>query len=270
MNLLLDLTPGATFGKLGLQKGDPFERDGAALRLGPLRILLSGAKTWNPVRPVLSAVDAETLPRRMEWLSLELEAHHDAPGLGRLTPLALDETASDPLPALAARALPFALSFSEGLDKDNCALLREGAQGLVGLGPGLTPAGDDFLGGWLTALRSAEGWGFSRDELNRAAGEVRAAAAGRTTMISEALLGCALDGASSESVHNLLNVLLPETGGSGPDVLARAVREVSRRGHSSGWDALAGIAWGLRSLLDRLKKANARPEIQPSGSSAIR
>jgi hypothetical protein len=138
-------------------------------------------------------------------------------------------------------------------------MLREGARGLVGLGPGLTPAGDDFLGGWLTALRSAEPQGFRREEISKAAREVRKAARGKTPVISEALLGCAIEGASSEAIHEFLATILDGKEPVEVFPLARAVKEITRRGHSSGWDALAGIAWGLHSLLERIREPTPHP-----------
>ncbi|MFQ5913331.1 MAG: DUF2877 domain-containing protein [Nitrospinota bacterium] len=269
LNLLVDLPAGTNFEKLGVQKGGAFGKDGGALRLGPLRILLAGAKSWTPPRPIIQATDAKAFDGRLKTLANVVKSYENPPGLGSLARPALSGRATASLPPLAARALPYVRHFSEGLDKGDAALLRKGAKGLVGLGPGLTPAGDDLLGGWLTSLRSAEGWGFSRRELDRAAAEVRALAAGKTSLISEALLRCAVAGASSESIHNLLNLVLGEPRPEGAAFLARAVLGLSRRGHSSGWDALAGICWGLRSLSLRLNRMETRLEFPSSRSPAF-
>ncbi|MBI2880489.1 MAG: DUF2877 domain-containing protein [Candidatus Tectomicrobia bacterium] len=271
MNLLLDLPPGTGLERLGVQKGDLFARGGAALRLGPLRILLDRAEAWTPPRLAPKEMKAAGIRRRLEDLARELGTRENPPGLGDLYRAALRDPEADPPAAispLAARALPHARAFSEGLDKRDAALLRRGAGGLIGLGPGLTPSGDDFLGGWLTTLRCVEGRGFSRPELDLAAAEALASAAGKTPLISRALLRCALEGASSESIHHLLNAILGGPVPAGPEALARAVREALRRGHSSGWDALAGVAWGLRSLMERLRKAGEQPEIRFSANSA--
>ena len=96
------------------------------------------------------------------------------------------------------------------------------------------------------------GGGFETSELDRAAAEIRALAAGRTPLISEALLRRAVEGASAESVHRLLTAILSGSGPAEPGVLGSAVRDLARHGHSSGWDALAGVAWGLRSILERI------------------
>ncbi len=261
LNLLVDLPPGTSFGQLGLRKGDPLTREsGGSLTLGGLRVLLDGAKIWIPEMPAPARTDDETTRLRIRSLARAIESHPDPPGLGSLAFPALAARSADitsALSPLATRALPSAHALSSGMESGKMDLVRKGAKGLIGLGPGLTPAGDDFLGGCLTALRSAENWrggggGFETSELNRAAAEIRALAAGRIPLISEALLRRAVEGASAESVHRLLNAILSGSGPAELGVLGSAVRDLARRGHSSGWDALAGVAWGLRSILERI------------------
>jgi hypothetical protein len=175
------------------------------------------------------------------------------------------------LPPLAARALPHAQSFAQGLTQRKVSLLRKGAAGLIGLGPGLTPSGDDFLGGWLTTLRCTKGnGGFSSQELDEATAEIRSLARGKTPAISEALLNCALAGDSSEAIHTLLNQVLSQPFPAATETLAHSVREVTRHGHSSGWDALAGMIWGFQSLIKRLRAAEPRDRIRIPPDPALR
>ncbi len=256
MNLLLDLPPGTSFETIGLQKGDPLCKAGDSLGLGPLRILLGEADIWRPSKPVVTTMSPERLQGRLRALLSGLKSRPDPPGLGPLTDLDASQGKPTLLPPLAARALPSARAFGEGLIHRDVFKLQEGVRGLIGLGPGLTPAGDDFLGGWLTVLRSTEEFGgFSTQELDQTALEIQALAKGKTPLISEALLRCALAGDSSESIHHLLNQVLSESATPTPENLAHWVQEVIKQGHSSGWDALAGIVWGIRSLIDSLRMA---------------
>lgn len=109
-----------------------------------------------------------------------------------------------------------------------------GADVLIGLGPGLTPSGDDFVGGVLIALRY-----LSRNNLaDRLAGWALPLAAEGTGAISRAHLTCATQGEGASALHELLvAVCAADSAG-----IARHLTAVEAIGHSSGWDALAGIA----------------------------
>lgn len=103
------------------------------------------------------------------------------------------------------------------------------AEQLIGLGPGLTPAGDDYLGGMLVALRMA-GRGMQAEGLWR---WLQPRLKDRTSAISAAHVAAAAAGEAHEALHNVLN------GGLDLDALDRI-------GHTSGWDALAGAVAVLR------------------------
>ena len=101
---------------------------------------------------------------------------------------------------------------------------------LIGLGPGLTPSGDDYFGGMLVALRSsgramqAEGlWRWLKPRLKE-----------RTSAISAAHLSAAAAGEAHEALHRVLNGELD-------------VDALDAVGHTSGWDALAGAVAVLRN-----------------------
>jgi len=107
---------------------------------------------------------------------------------------------------------------------------------LVGLGPGLTPAGDDYLGGQMIALRA-----FGRaDEAERMAAWVLPLARERTSRISRAHLECAAAGEGHEALHELLANL------GDVQAVERSLERLSRIGHSSGMDAAAGALLALR------------------------
>jgi hypothetical protein len=112
------------------------------------------------------------------------------------------------------------------------ALAPEAAQ-LIGLGPGLTPSGDDYLGGILVALRRI-GRGAQADSLWR---WLEPRLAGHTGELSIAHLAAAAAGEAHEAVHGLLEDL---SAWEAPD-LNPALARLDAVGHSSGWDALAGI-----------------------------
>jgi len=118
-----------------------------------------------------------------------------------------------------------------------CAL--RGARGLVGLGEGLTPSGDDLLGGYLATLRLLDqafafllgiDWAFVEAWV-RSVGHL-------TSRLSHAIL---LDHACGEAGYPLWSLVSQTVSGLGEQDLAERAAEVSHTGHSSGWDMLAGV-----------------------------
>jgi hypothetical protein len=112
------------------------------------------------------------------------------------------------------------------------------ARGLIGLGPGLTPSGDDFLGGLMIGLRE---FGMARIAGSIWLG-ILPNLTNRTNLISIAHLEAAAAGMGHGAVHALLLALRDEA------MLAidRAIMDISAIGHSSGWDTLAGLALAIR------------------------
>ena len=118
------------------------------------------------------------------------------------------------------------------------ALGNEAAQ-LIGLGPGLTPSGDDYLGGVLLALRCM-GRGAQADSLWR---WLAPRLSRHTSAISAAHLGAAAAGEVHEALHEVLESL---SAWQVPD-LHPSLARLDAVGHTSGWDALAGVVAVARS-----------------------
>jgi hypothetical protein len=107
---------------------------------------------------------------------------------------------------------------------------------LVGLGAGLTPAGDDVLVG-LTAGLTAMGDASARELASAWAGH----AVGRTTIVAEAFHRHAAAGAYSERLHDLLRAILCEPAGAIP----AAVDTATAWGATSGADMIDGVLLAL-------------------------
>lgn len=110
---------------------------------------------------------------------------------------------------------------------------------LVGLGPGLTPSGDDLLSGALIALSSLDLL-KARDILWRVCGEHLS----RTNDISRAHLRSAAQGFGAAALHDVVGAVI--AGDSAR--IAPAIAAVSTIGHSSGRDAFAGALMVLRAV----------------------
>lgn len=115
------------------------------------------------------------------------------------------------------------------------------ARRLIGLGPGLTPSGDDFLCGMLIA-QHAIGDSAGAARLWQA---VRSEATRSTNAISLALMESAARGTGNASFHKAILAVLSAA------VTADALSGIARTGHSSGWDALAGACTVLECYVRR-------------------
>jgi uncharacterized protein DUF2877 len=214
--------------------------DGARLDEGaPLMLGLRSAREWRP--PVSPRWERQPLRRSLAWLECAA-VRAPAEGVGRvIAPLArswANPTGSGGESNLARLAWPAVAALS-GWVRDAIARSRgvvtppAVVERLVGLGPGLTPSGDDVLAGALLALHA-----LSRADLaDHLAGWLWPRIARRTGCVSLAHLECAARGMGAAVLHDALTAL--STGDlEALDAVATALDTV---GHSSGWDGLTGM-----------------------------
>ena len=109
--------------------------------------------------------------------------------------------------------------------------LDDDAEMLIGLGPGLTPSGDDYLGGVLISLHQ-----LGREAQARSLWRWLEPRLARTSAISGAHLAAAAAGEGHETLHACLQALY-SAHADWPALLAR----LDQVGHCSGWDSLAGL-----------------------------
>jgi hypothetical protein len=104
---------------------------------------------------------------------------------------------------------------------------------LIGLGPGLTPSGDDFTGGMMIALHGLGETGTCR-HLWR---PIRRCAEEAGNPISCAHLRAASEGGGSAGIHRALSTILAGR----PETIRNSLPGIDRIGHVSGWDTMAGV-----------------------------
>jgi hypothetical protein len=184
-----------------------------------LTVVTIGASLWRPrpAPPWNAETTAESLTRLREAARDRLPFE----GFGYL----IDKAREPPATVLA---LSRWLSGPQGVPVE--------AAGLIGLGPGLTPAGDDLVGGALCALHAAN---RSKTALRLAAWALPVARSG-TNRISYAHLACAAEGECGEAVNDAIVAVIA---GKSPDLV-----KIGSIGHTSGWDALAGASLALAAL----------------------
>ncbi len=218
---------------------------GRTLGVGRISIELAGARAWGGERGEVRPVDRAALERDMERIGA-VAGEMDSFLAGRVAAL------------------------GDALVSGERDALQDAVHGLIGLGPGLTPAGDDVLCGTMAglhvfgrrlvrqnssawrrnvcrhdtsprAVHSITGRGIAEMQ-GRLAATVVEEMEGRTTGLSRTLLSWAARGVA---VQPLLDVLW--TLGSGEPV--SGMETVAAIGHTSGRDMLAGVALAAASVL---------------------
>lgn len=237
INIRTSAPAGTQWSKTGLRTDDHVLIAAQMAHVGNLFVLsMAGAAVWKPAHAV-------------GWTTASLQA-----GLGRLDKLLPHYDTKDGLAAFTRRLpVPASVNLATDASRKSIALLvtalehdefrvgviANATKKLIGLGPGLTPSGDDFLGGMMIALHA-----IGREE---AATALWTAASPhvevRTNAISAAHLRCAAAGSGHEALHRILNNLLRGE----IDSLRDGLDRIDSIGHCSGWDALAGTLTVLRA-----------------------
>jgi hypothetical protein len=176
-----------------------------------------------------------------------------APVLNPTTPRRLSETLSILEPVLHAEGSfglaghPGPLELASHCAAGDLARAVDAAERIVGLGPGLTPSGDDVLAGLLVTLRLLGGAvpdGAAAVWLADWIGAAVTADAGkRTTALAATLLHCASLGQAGGEVAALLRGL------TGQEAAVPALRRLMGAGHTSGSDLAWGIFAGCRAAI---------------------
>ena len=269
LTLAVKIPSKTTFRSLGISEGCHLDTDGVDLVVGH-ELVLTTAETvlWEPDMAVSTAPPDEIL-RRLEVLINLVDPLIPSDGLAEIIPHTArianaGSSGTVNMNAVAELAMPRLSRLCGGLTRSATEAIDQAVAGLVGLGPGLTPSGDDLLGGMLVALRATQNTAslFSIDSL---AACVTRHAAAETTRISAAMLEQSAQGYGSAAQHRLLRCLLEVD--ARPNTVNAAL-DLIRTGHTSGWDALAGVLLGIYCGL-RIGRSQASPDTAAQSSIAF-
>ena len=271
LNVRVDLPSPCDMHALGIRLGMPlYVKERCLCLAGELLFSLDNARNWVPPAPPPLA-PPERVRTRLRELAAELENRIPEDGLAPLIPH-LEDLAHGRQVTLSGRsqvaqaALTAVEALVEGATKGDVRGVDAGVGRLVGLGPGLTPSGDDLLAGMMVGLRTTicadsaarpQSWYEHRPKLRPAMVDIVADCVKRhaldgTNLISCAILDHAASGAGSGAIHQLLGVLLRACAAA--DILGSAL-EMAKAGHTSGWDSLAGVLLGVHLGLLEVREA---------------
>ncbi|HEY6104098.1 MAG TPA: DUF2877 domain-containing protein [bacterium] len=216
---------------------------------GRLSIDFAPARQWRSHIEPMTVVAARAVELARTLASIRTILDRDAPQGSFARAAGRPQRAADGMARLSA-----------ALRTGDAALAGRAAIDLAGLGPGLTPSGDDVLAGALLAVAISE-----PPDAHDIRAQIMASVRGRTTRISEAYLAPAADGDAGEAWHTLIdlmryvevppgnkpfrssNGLVGDGAGEArrPERLEAAVRGIIAVGETSGADMLSGFVLGM-------------------------
>lgn len=235
-----------------VRRGMLVRRSGDKLLIGyNLSVCLRKLKVWRPRELSLKVLDARRLLRIVEKVEHLALRHIPAEGLGELIAYRrylvsnnLDEIPSNV--SIISRAAGRIAGLIQAVRKHDAFGIKKNAIDLIGLGPGLTPSGDDFLVGFFGSLIfSMKSYRHCPSFISRLLRELVFEASSYTTRVSEEFLRHAADGDTAEPINDLLTAMLQnET--QQLDLLTSRVIHI---GETSGSDLMLGILSGVAEFL---------------------
>ncbi|MHA0858187.1 oxamate carbamoyltransferase subunit AllH family protein [Paenibacillus sp. CMAA1364] len=197
-----------------------------------MSITVDGAMEWNCVLPIYPS-EVDVLEKNLFIMKRYINNHGKNSGIERVY------TSDSPFDFEMSKMLHerTQLLISELQNKRMSTAIKY-ATSLIGLGPGLTPAGDDFLVGLFTVFNIKDSPYVSYQSFRE---EVVSQAKSLTNDISYAALEKAAVGKVRESISDLMSDLFR----SNEEGLIGSLRKVLAIGSSSGTDIALGIVAGL-------------------------
>lgn len=240
-----------------LTSGQRAAMRGGILRFdsSPLTVDLRGTPVWRCRIPDLG-LDMQSPPAQQAWskaweLLNQEQKHKNAdilandlfrPGTGT----SLSRRIGEPITGLVIST-----------DGFNVRGARHAVGQMIGLGPGVTPSGDDILIGFLAGLWSMAGRNGRELAFIRSFGRELTHLARGTSEISRTYILHATQGQFSSSLSHLAEVIA-----DGGDV-EEATQAAMRVGHSSGMDTVTGLLIGLCVWRTGLRPHSVSEKVSP-------
>ena len=193
----------------------------------PLHFESIPASAWSARLPVLDASGVARVVAGAKRMQRSVVAAQAPEGFGTLLQRRSPRFPLD-------RAMPCVRALGSAFARGDVDGAFAAAQPLLGLGEGLTPSGDDLVGGALFAKRllnrAEPRWTKLGKELSR---EIRS----RSHPVSAALFSDLAAGRSFAPLHEIASALSADADAAA----VSAARTLVAIGHSSGWDMLTGF-----------------------------
>lgn len=233
-----------------------FSVRGQHILLGPeIDLDLSLASIWVYPHPNLDKlIPFEELQGHLRTVSCLFDGYPSPTGFGwilsELTRIALGNpfptTLHDFGPALKY-AWPTLIEIVQACNANDYPRILRTAENLIGLGEGLTPSGDDFIGGLLFSSFTLQEiytqyQGFTQSDVDYILDNSR----NRTNLISNTMLKDLAAGHASDTLHRFINAIVTD---KHLESTYSFGLELVRIGHTTGWDLLTGVWTGMLLII---------------------
>ncbi|MEP7207559.1 MAG: DUF2877 domain-containing protein [Casimicrobiaceae bacterium] len=209
---------------------------------GHAAVSAEGCAPWRAAALARTDATAQALRRGCSRLQ------HDVAAIGTPRGFAVMLTGATPAFPLA-HAGRHVHALARGFRTDDVSAVRAAAESLLGLGPGLTPAGDDLVGAALFGRLTAGDETEAASHWRGLASELAELVPDRSHPVSAALFADLVAGDSFAALHRLVDALAGQRDAA--TIVAAAQRLVTI-GHSSGWEMLAGLIIGITGSVTAL------------------
>lgn len=239
----IETPPGFLFEKF--QAGETAIRKDNLLRLASLTIDLHNAPRWVCDLPALEADLSSPqifFAWRFAWDALnERQRKHNAE-------IVAQDLLSNPSTAIQQKMETALLSLLDSTRRLDPVHVDASLHSLIGLGPGLTPAGDDLLVGLCAGLWCSVQYFTERRKFLSGFGDAVMRLSSRTNDISRAYLIHAARGQVSSRLAHLAEAICRPASRD----LPAAFHSAAETGHTSGMDAVTGLLFGLEAWSARM------------------
>jgi Protein of unknown function (DUF2877) len=243
----VDLEPNVALEERGFRPGQgvSFGGDAPSGHHADWVVELEGAAIWEP-HPRVRPVDSRDLVDRVRTTRATVVAE----GAGEsLLPLLwmLESDAHGLGPGIVPVACPAARLLCNAAIRGDTIAIARAASGLAGLGPGLTPSGDDLLAGFVAAWTLVgEAVGRDRPAREHVTATIATGAVRGASPLGHAWLEHACQGELLEPMTRFVETFLA----SHPVDLGVLARDALGVGASSGTDWMVGFLLAAETMLD--------------------
>lgn len=223
----------------GLEPGDEvlYSLGDLLIPTHQVTLALADAEVWTPPQSEPSKVDPVQRQRAQQNLVELIQNRFASKGFLFLLEQGLN------LNEEQARVKRACTDFTRAYQAQDLAGCLTAANGLFGLGGGLTPSGDDWLAGFILCRARSAQQPAERAFLQQLGAELTQMAYQKTTFVSANRLEAACKGWSEELFLRVVD--LPES--ADQEALSALAEALYGFGHSSGVDTLMGV-WAASRL----------------------